>query len=278
MIQQTIDEIIIKALEEDIRYGDLTTSIMIDATRQAQGILICKEDSVIAGIDIARRVFTMVDDSIQWESLCHDGQCCKAFEKLATVRGKARSLLTAERTALNFLQHLSGIATKTKRYADIAQHYSVKITDTRKTLPGLRYLQKYAVTMGGGLNHRIALDDGILIKNNHLKFFKTISDALKQAQSQKPYLTEIEIEVSSLKQLQEALTLKPSVIMLDNFSITQLQQALYMAKGICRIEISGGVDESNLEQIAALQPDYISIGSLTHSVRAVDIHLVIEAL
>ena len=278
MIQESIDKLIRKTLEEDIRYADLTSEILIEPDTQAQGTLICKEAIVVAGINVAQRVFEIVDSHVQWKSYCMDGHHAKSFSKLARVKGNARSILMAERTALNFLQHFSGIATITKKWADRAAKYSVRITDTRKTLPGLRYLQKYAVKMGGGLNHRIALDDGILIKNNHLKFFKNITDTLKLAQLHKPYLTEIEVEVSSIDELKEALPLKPDIIMLDNFSIPQLKQAIALAKGICKLEVSGGVNETTLDTIASLKPDYISIGSLTHSVRAVDIHLLIEPL
>ncbi|OGF67502.1 MAG: nicotinate-nucleotide diphosphorylase (carboxylating) [Candidatus Fischerbacteria bacterium RBG_13_37_8] len=273
-----IDTLIKMALEEDIRSGDITSHIIIDKKQKAEGTISCKEEIILAGIFIVRRIFEIIDDSLLWQSFYEDGQHIPPGTVIAKIKGSARSLLSGERTALNFLQHLSGIATETKRLAALVQNYSVRITDTRKTLPGMRYLQKYAVKTGGGLNHRIAMDDGILIKNNHLKFCSSISEALKKAHAQKSYLTEIEIEVSTIDELQEALSLKPSIIMLDNFSYEELEKAIKLAKGKCKIEVSGGITRDNLEKIAALQPDYISLGSLTHSVRAVDIHMIINPI
>jgi nicotinate-nucleotide pyrophosphorylase (carboxylating) len=273
-----IDNIIKEALKEDIRTGDITTNILIDEKKLAKAFIRCKEEIVLAGINVASRVFNLIDDTIIFKALAKDGDLLQPYSTIAEIKGKAKNLLTAERTALNFLQHLSGIATQTYKLSCIAQKYSVKITDTRKTIPNLRYLQKYAVSIGGGKNHRFALDDGILIKNNHLKFFKSISEAIKKAQLSKPYLIEIEIEVSSIEELIEALKYNPDVIMLDNFSYKDLKKAISIAKGKCKIEVSGGITKENFEKIASLKPDFISIGSLTHSVKAVDIHMEIEPI
>ncbi len=273
-----IDEIIKSALKEDIRSGDITTNILIDSNQYAKAIIRCKENIVLAGINIVERVFKLIDNDIKYKAEANDGDLLPPYSTIAIIEGKAKSLLTAERTALNFLQHLSGIATETHKLSSLIKKYSVQITDTRKTLPNLRYLQKYAVAVGGGKNHRFALDDGILIKNNHLKFFNSISEALKKVKSSKPYLTEIEIEVSSIDELKIALKYEPDVIMLDNFSYNDLKKAISIAKGKCKIEISGGISKDNIEKIAELQPDYISIGSLTHSVKAVDIHMEIEPI
>lgn len=273
-----IDDIILTALKEDVRTGDKTTNLLIEPNREAIATIRCKEEIILAGINVALRTFQLIDENVICEAEAYDGTLLKPFSIIAKIKGKARSLLTAERTALNFLQHLSGIATETYKLASIAKQFSVTITDTRKTLPNLRYLQKYAVAISGGKNHRFALDDGILIKNNHLKFFSSISEALIKINKYKPYLTEIEIEVSSINELKEALKYKPAIIMLDNFSYKDIKRAIALARGKCKIEISGRVTKENIEKIAALKPDFISIGSLTHSVNAVDIHMEIEPI
>lgn len=273
-----IDDIILTALKEDLRTGDKTTNLLIDPSKEAIATIRCKEEIILAGINVALRTFQLIDENVICKAETQDGLLLKSFSIIAKIKGKARSLLAAERTALNFLQHLSGIATETHKLASIAKKFSVTITDTRKTLPNLRYLQKYAVAIGGGKNHRFALDDGILIKNNHLKFFSSIAEALIKINKHKPYLTEIEIEVSSIKELKEALKYEPAIIMLDNFSYKDMKKAILLARGKCKIEISGGVTKENIEKIASLKPDFISIGSLTHSVKAVDIHMEIEPI
>lgn len=273
-----IDRIIALALEEDLAYGDLTSNLLIDPNKKAKGIIINKEEIILAGIDVAKRVFELIDKDLAWENYYIDGDNVPAFSNIATIEGKAISILAGERTALNFLQHLCGIATKAYKLSKKAALYNVMITDTRKTLPGLRYLQKYAVKIGGAYNHRFSLSHGILIKNNHIKFFSNIKEAIQKAKNKKPYLLEIEVEVSNINEFKEALKLKPDVIMLDNFPLEQLKQAIKLAKRKCKIEVSGSINEENIEEILKLQPDYISIGSLTHSVKAADIHMKIEPL
>jgi len=273
-----IDRIIKLALEEDLPYGDLTSIALIKDDQKAKGIIINKEEIILAGIKIAKRVFEIIDNTLQWKNNFNDGERLKPFTEIAIVEGKAVSILAGERTALNFLQHLCGISTKVYKLAKKAASYDVLLTDTRKTLPGLRALQKYAVKIGGGYNHRFSLSDGILIKNNHLKFFSNVSEAIKRIKDKKPYLLEIEVEVSNMEELKEALELNPDIIMLDNFPLEELEEAIKVAKGKCRIEISGNVNEDNIEEIIKLRPNYISMGSLTHSVRASDIHMKIEPL
>lgn len=273
-----IDRIIKLALEEDLPYEDLTSIYLLKDDQKAKGIIINKEEIILAGIKIAKRVFEIIDNTLQWKNNFNDGERLEPFSEIAIIKGKAISILAGERTALNFLQHLCGISTKVYKLAKIASAYNVLITDTRKTLPGIRALQKYAVKIGGGYNHRFSLSDGILIKNNHLKFFSNVSEAIQRIKERKPYLLEIEVEVSNMEELKEALKLNPDVIMLDNFPLKELEEAIKLAKGKCRVEVSGNVNEDNIEEILKLRPNYISMGSLTHSVKASDIHMKIEPL
>jgi len=271
-----IDTIIRHALIEDIGKGDITTALTIPKDKEINAVLLAKEDCVVCGLQIAKRVFELIDSSVKFEGLVKDGQKIKSGKNLAKLAGKASSILTAERVALNLLAMLSGIATKTREFVKHIEPYKVKITDTRKTFPGLREFQKYAVRIGGGYNHRMGLDEMILIKDNHLK----VTDGYTKLPSV-PKGFKIEVEVQNLDEFKHALRFKPDVIMLDNMSLADIKKAVKIMNNTLfnshhprtKLETSGGVDFKSVRKIAASGVDIISIGELTHSVESVDISL-----
>ncbi|MDN3452033.1 MULTISPECIES: carboxylating nicotinate-nucleotide diphosphorylase [unclassified Psychrobacter] len=262
------------ALIEDLgRRGDVTSQATIPAEMQAQLQIKARQAGVICGIDLARLSFALVDAQIEFIAQVQDGELVEAGTVLATVRGNARHLLTAERTALNFMTHLSGIATATRQIVDSVVQYPAQITCTRKTIPGLRIVQKYAVRCGGGRNHRLGLDDAILIKDNHIAIAGDITTAIQQAQKFAGHLIPIEVEVDTLEQLAQALDAGVSLVLLDNMSPETLSQAVAMCKGRARTEASGGITPETVQAAASTGVDFIAMGYLTHSTTALDIGL-----
>ena len=269
-----IEPTVIAALAEDLgRRGDVTSQATIPAAKLAQLQIRARQAGVICGMDLARLAFALVDPRIEFISLVADGERVTADTVLATVRGNARYLLTAERTALNFLTHLSGIATATQHIVDSVADYPAQITCTRKTIPGLRIVQKYAVRCGGGRNHRLGLDDAILIKDNHIAIAGDITTAIKQAQTFAGHLIPIEVEVDTLAQLELALEAGASLVLLDNMPPNILQQAVALCAGRAKTEASGGITPESVQAVAATGVDFIAMGYLTHSTTALDIGL-----
>ena len=263
-----------QALEEDLgRRGDLTSAALIEADRSSQLAIVAREPGVIAGMDLARLAFQEIDPSISFNTKIDDGEKIAAGTLLAEVAGNARALLTAERTALNFLTHLSGIATEVAAIKEIVADYPVEITCTRKTIPGLRILQKYAVRAGGGRNHRMGLDDAILIKDNHIAIAGDITTAIQRAKAFAGHLIPVEVEVDTLEQLELALKEGINLVLLDNMNPEQLREAVSLAKGICQTEASGGISPHNVLEVAQTGVDFIAMGWITHSVKSLDIGL-----
>lgn len=267
------EKLIRLALEEDIGPGDITTDALIDKDRVARGVIFAKESLVLAGLQVVQEVFITLDPAMSFDTTFQDGDQVESGDEILTVRGKLRALLTGERTALNFLQRLSGIATLTRQYVSQVAGSSVQLTDTRKTLPGWRRLEKYAVKIGGAHNHRFGLYDGILIKDNHIVACGGISEAIAKVRSNQPHLLRIEVEVSDLNQVKEALENGVDVIMLDNMGTDEIREAVRLVGGKALVEISGGITLETLAEVANTGVDIISIGALTHSARAVDISM-----
>ena len=263
-----------RALIEDLgRRGDVTSQATIPADMQAQLQIKARQAGVICGMDLARLSFALIDAEIEFIAQINDGEMVEAGAVLAIVRGNARNLLTAERTALNFMTHLSGIATDTKKIVDNVAAYPAQITCTRKTIPGLRIVQKYAVRCGGGRNHRLGLDDAILIKDNHIAIAGDITSAIKQAQDFAGHLIPIEVEIDNLEQLALALDAGVSLVLLDNMLPEILSQAVSMCKGRAKTEASGGITPETVQVVAKTGVDFIAMGYLTHSTTALDIGL-----
>lgn len=270
---EDIDPIIQAALREDMPSGDVTSESLLSVDSVSEAIIIAKAAGVLAGIDVARRVFEKIDVSVSFQKKAEDGQAFKPKDVLARLLGPSISLLKGERTALNFLQRLSGIATATRRFADAVGGTRTKILDTRKTTPALRLLEKYAVKMGGGENHRFSLSDMVLIKDNHLRIVGDIAEAVRRAKEHAPRGMKVEVEVTTLAEAEEALEAGASMIMLDNMSLRQMRRAVVWISGRVPIEVSGKVTIRRARQVAALGVDYISVGSLTHSYKSVDISM-----
>ena len=277
--EPALDEVLLKplveaALTEDLgRRGDVTSQATIPADMQAQLQIKARQAGVVCGMDLARLSFALVDAQIEFIAQVIDGEKVDADTVLAIVRGNARYLLTAERTALNFMTHLSGIATATQQIVDTVADYPAQITCTRKTIPGLRIVQKYAVRCGGGRNHRLGLDDAILIKDNHIAIAGDIKTAIKQAQNFAGHLIPIEVEVDTLAQLEQALDAGVSLVLLDNMVPEILLQAVAMCKGRAKTEASGGITPETVQAVAKTGVDFIAMGYLTHSTTALDIGL-----
>ncbi|MBI5590152.1 MAG: carboxylating nicotinate-nucleotide diphosphorylase [Deltaproteobacteria bacterium] len=264
------------ALAEDIGTGDITTDYLISCDSQGRGIIVAKEDLILAGLDIAKTVFQRLDPQVHLQSAYKDGAEVVCGETVLQLEGSLRALLTAERPALNFLQHLSGIATHVRTYVKALQHSRVRLVDTRKTTPGWRVLEKYAVRMGGAHNHRMGLFDGVLIKDNHIAACGGIQQAVAAARKQISHLIKIEIEVSDLAGIHEALESGVDVIMLDNMDIAHIREAVSVIKNRAIVEVSGGVTLNQLSDLAQTGVDLISVGALTHSARAVDLSMRIQ--
>ncbi len=263
-----------RALDEDIRTGDVTAALLPE-DQWVDGVIISREPMVICGRPWVDAVFSSIDASIEVQWLVDEGAWLDKPSTLCRIHGKARSILTAERTALNFMQTLSATATQTREYVQALQGYKTRLLDTRKTLPGLRLAQKYAVSCAGGVNHRLGLHDAFLIKENHIAACGSIREAIARARSENLHLL-VEVEVENLEQLQEALEAKPDRIMLDNFTLPLLHSAVAMTQSRCELEASGGIDLSSLAQVAQTGVDYVSVGAITKSIRAIDLSLLLQ--
>jgi nicotinate-nucleotide pyrophosphorylase (carboxylating) len=267
-------ELVRRALAEDLGSGDVTTRAIVPDAAVAEATLLAKGTCVVAGLDLAREAFAQVDDRVRMQVSKHDGDLCHAEDVIGRVTGPAAALLSAERTALNFLQHLSGIATLTRRFVDAA-HGAVTILDTRKTVPTLRALAKYAVRCGGGTNHRVGLYDAVLIKDNHIRIAGGIAEAVRRVRAGETP-GPIEVECQSLDEVDQAIAARADVIMLDNLSDAEMREAIGRIARRATVEISGGVTLDRLLLLAAVGADCVSVGALTHSAPAADISLEIE--
>ncbi len=272
----TYRELVRRALAEDFGWGDVTTETLIDRDQKARGVIIAKCRCVIAGIDVAAEAFRQLDPVAQVAIHRRDGERCEPGTEVADIRGHAAALLTAERTALNFLQRLSGIATLTRQFVDAAAGRII-VLDTRKTTPILRALEKYAVRAGGGVNHRSGLDDGILIKDNHVRLAGGVAAAVTGMRKTNRDMP-TEVEAQSLAQVDEALAAGAEMILLDNLSTTEIADAVQRCRGRAKTEISGGVTLQRIPELAATGADYVSVGALTHSAPAMDLSFEIEPL
>ena len=267
-------DLVRRALAEDVGSGDVTTEATVPAHASARGVFIVKSECVVAGLDVAFEVFRQVDDAVRCSPKVRDGDRCPVGTAIAVVDGQARALLIGERTALNLLQRLSGIATLTRRYVDAAGGRII-ILDTRKTTPTLRALEKYAVRCGGGQNHRAGLYDAILIKDNHIRLAGGVRNAIARARAHRPELT-LEIEAETLEQVDEALDAGADIILADNMSTARIDEVVRRARGRAKVEISGGVTLARIPELAATGADFVSAGALTHSAPAVDISFELE--
>ena len=274
----SIEHLIKISLEEDIGPGDITTENLIDKDLKGIGEIVAKEPIVIAGLDVARQVFEQLDSDISFKPNFKDGDFIEKGNIVLEVEGKLRALLMGERTALNFLQRLSGIATHVRSYVEKLGNKNVRLVDTRKTTPGLRVLEKYAVSIGGAHNHRMGLYDGVLIKDNHIAVCGGIKKAIERIKDKLSHLVKIEVEVSDLDEVKEAIEAGADVIMLDNMDIDHIKEAIDFIKRKAVVEISGGITIDRLNQLADTGVDIISAGALTHSARSVDISMRIRSI
>ncbi len=271
-----VDDVIKKALEEDINYIDLATDLLIPEDDVSAAEFISKADGVLAGIECALRTFTFIDGSVRCSILIHDGEKVKKGDVIARVEGKTRSILKAERTSLNILQHMSGVATATNKLVEACAGTKASIVDTRKTLPGLRALEKYAVTAGGGRNHRFNLSDAAMLKDNHIDAYGGITAAVNALRKKIGHMAKIEVEVRTKEELLEALECNVDVIMLDNMSAEEMSECVKMTDGRAVLEASGNININTVAEAAATGVDIISVGAVTHSVKAFDISLKIK--
>ena len=268
-----LDEFLLSALKEDVGTGDITTNSCIPAENRSEAFFIAKEEGIICGIDIAQRVFYLVDERITLIPKMKDGAYVKKGDIIAEVIGPSRGILAGERVALNLMQRLSGTATSTATAVSSVEGTNAKIADTRKSTPGLRVLEKYAVRVGGGHNHRFNLSDGVLIKDNHIAAAGGIADAVKAARAAVPHVMKIEVETETLDEVQQALDAGADIIMLDNMSTELMAQSVALIAGKALTEASGNMGEKDLFEVAETGVDYISIGALTHSVKSLDISM-----
>ena len=267
------DNLILQALKEDITGEDITTNSVMPHFQMGEVELICKEDGVIAGLEVFRRVFQLLDEKTEVTFSCQDGDRVKKGERLGLLRGDIRVLLSGERTALNFLQRMSGIATYTRSIADLLTGSKTKLLDTRKTTPNMRVFEKYAVKVGGGYNHRYNLSDGILLKDNHIGAAGGVKEAVRMAKEYAPFVRKIEVEVENLDMLKEALEAGADIIMLDNMSVEDMREAVKLTAGRAETECSGNVTKENVSRLADIGVDYISSGAQTHSAPILDLSL-----
>ena len=268
-----VDPLLMQALQEDITSEDITTNSVMRAPQAGEVQLICKQDGIIAGLQIFERVFQLLDDTVTVEFFCEDGDAVKSGQLMAVVRGDIRALLSGERVALNYLQRMSGIATYTHSIAKLLEGSKTKLLDTRKTTPNMRIFEKYAVKVGGGYNHRYNLSDGILLKDNHIGAAGSVTKAVQMAKEYAPFVRKIEIEVENLDMVKEAVEAGTDIIMLDNMSPEMMKEAISLIDGRAETECSGNVTRENVERLLELGVDYISSGALTHSAPILDISL-----
>ena len=267
------DKLIMMALQEDITSEDVSTNAVMPKAQKGKVDLICKQDGIIAGLDVYARVFTLLDDSTEVEFFCKDGDEVKAGQLMGIVTGDIRVLLSGERVALNYLQRMSGIATYTHEVAELLKGSNTTLLDTRKTTPNCRIFEKYAVRVGGGSNHRYNLSDGVLLKDNHIGAAGSISNAVRMAKEYAPFVRKIEVEVETLDQVKEAVEAGADIIMLDNMTTDQMRAAIDLIDGRAETECSGNVTKENIERLISLGVDYISSGALTHSSPIMDISM-----
>ena len=270
---QSVDTLIDLAFAEDIGVGDITTEATVSSEQKAVGTVHTKSEGVIAGLPIAERVFEKLDSELTFRAFVRDGDAVSVGTAIAEIKGSARTVLIGERTALNFLQRLSGIATLTSQFVEAVADYDVKIVDTRKTTPGWRALEKYAVRVGGGNNHRFGLYDGVLIKDNHIVAAGGVVSAIESARQAAPHTAKIEIEVETVEQVNEALDAGADILLLDNMSIETMQQVVKLVGSRAVTEASGGITLERVQAVASTGVDYISVGALTHSAMPLDISL-----
>ena len=271
-----VDDLLRRSLVEDIGFGDITSEAIFADDHISHGYLIAKENFILAGIEVFTRTFALLDERVKIRIQYKDGNLIQQGNKFATIEGPTRALLSGERVALNLLQRMSGIATQTSRYVEALKKCSATIVDTRKTTPGLRMLEKYAVKVGGGNNHRYGLDAMVLIKDNHIKAAGGIRLAVERVHSNASYFRKIEVEVENLSQVQEALEAGADIIMLDNMNSSMIKQAVEIIQGKALIEVSGNVVLERMAELASLGVDIISSGALTHTVKATDISMRLE--
>lgn len=267
------DELILQALREDISSEDVTTNAVMPEAQKGEAQLICKQDGVLAGLFVFQRVFELLDETVSVEFHFADGDKVKKGELIGTVTGDIRAILSGERTALNYLQRMSGIATYTNSIASLLEGSKGKLLDTRKTTPNMRIFEKYSVKVGGGYNHRYNLSDGVLLKDNHIGAAGGVKEAVQMAKEYAPFVRKIEIECETLEMVQEAVEAGADIIMLDNMTVEEMQKAIALIDGRAEIECSGNVTRENIEHYISLGVDYISSGALTHSAPIMDISL-----
>jgi len=266
-----LNDLIKQVIAEDVGHGDITTLNLIPANQRGRGIFYAKSPGIVAGVTVSQAVFEYLETGIQFEVRKQDGEEVVPGDIIAEVSGSTRALLIGERTALNFMQRLSGIATKTHRMVELVKYTKARILDTRKTTPGLRTLEKYAVSVGGGRNHRFGLYDGVMIKDNHIRAGGGILQAVAAVRAKIPFTVKIEVEVETFEQLWEALEARADIIMLDNMDIYEMEEAVKIIDGQALVEASGGITEKNVAEVARTGVDFISMGALTHSVSSLDI-------
>jgi nicotinate-nucleotide pyrophosphorylase (carboxylating) len=276
MKPQDMDAAIRAALAEDIPRGDVTSESVIPPDSVSRAVLTAKGEGILAGLPVAERVFRLLDPGVEFTALCRDGDAVAPGTRLARLRGPSIVLLKGERTALNFLQRLSGIASLTHRYAQELRGTRARLLDTRKTTPGLRVFEKYAVTVGGGRNHRFSLSDMVMLKDNHLRLVGSVSEAVRRARRAVGEGMRIEVEASSLEELREAVEGGADMVMLDNMTLDEMRRAVAWVDGRVSLEVSGNVDLGGIRRIAELGVDYISVGRLTHSYSSLDISMEFE--
>ncbi|MFQ7472734.1 MAG: carboxylating nicotinate-nucleotide diphosphorylase [Anaerovoracaceae bacterium] len=268
-----VDNLILMALREDISDEDVTTNAVTKKDRKGTVQLICKQDGIISGLDIFKRVFELLDDEMNIEFTVSDGDEVKSGQVLGTVTGSVRAILSGERTALNYLQRMSGISTYTREMVKMLEGSGIKLLDTRKTTPNMRIFEKYAVKIGGGCNHRYNLSDGVLLKDNHIDAAGGVANAVRMAKNYAPFVRKIEVEVENLDMMKEALEAGADIIMLDNMSDDDMKKAVKMAENRAETECSGNVTKENIEKLKGIGVDYISSGALTHSAAILDLSL-----
>ena len=274
--QFAIDDVIKRGLEEDINYIDVTTDYLIPENQISTARFAAKDNGVLAGIEVAMRVFTLIDDTVRFELFKKDGDKVSKGDIILTMKGHTASLLKGERTALNLVQHMSGIATATNRCVELVKGTNASIADTRKTLPGLRALQKYAVVAGGGKNHRYNLSDAAMLKDNHIDAYGSLTNAVNALRAKAGHMVKIEVETRSLEELEEALAVGADVIMLDNMDCATMAEAVKRTAGRAKLEASGNITLENIAEVAKTGVDIISLGALTHSVTCFDISMKID--
>lgn len=272
-LKLNVDPLIMSALREDITSEDVSANSVMREPQKGEADLICKEDGIVCGLQIFQRVFTLLDDGTAMDFYGKDGDAVKAGQLMAKVRGDIRVILCGERTALNYLQRMSGIATCTRRMTELLEGTGIRLLDTRKTTPNNRIFEKYAVKVGGGRNHRLNLSDGVMLKDNHIGAAGGVKRAVEMAREYAPFVRKIEVEVENMDMVKEAVEAAADIIMLDNMTHEQMQQAVEYIDGRAEIEVSGNVTEENIAALADLGVDYISSGALTHSSPILDISL-----